>query len=177
MKQSHISTAERITTDELISQCYSTYLTQIKYYISSRIENKGDVSDIAQDAYVRLIEYKQMLRPETIKSFIFTIVKNLVIDYNRKQYKKIEISANNYEFTKEYQDSVESQIFADDLLRLENSMIIKMPKQRKLVYAMSRFSDKSPEEIAGILQISKRTAENHLFVGRKTMREYLQNCI
>lgn len=168
-KQSH--------SDCLITQSYIDYHDQIINYIKFRVNNNEDAADIAQDAFVRLLDYKLMLRPETVKSFIFTIVRNLVIDYIRRQYRKQDVSANMYEFTKEYTDTIESNLHTEDILRLENGMLMTMPKQRKLIYSLIRFEDKSADEIASEFQISKRTVECHLFSSRKSIREYIRKCI
>ena len=134
MKESTQHSNNLNSTDCLIAQSYIDFHDQIFSYIKFRINSSEDAADLVQDAFVRLLDYKQMLRPETVKSFIFTIVRNLVIDYIRRQYRKQEVSANMYEFSKDYTDSFESQMYADDILRLENGMLMTLPKQRKLIY-------------------------------------------
>jgi RNA polymerase sigma-70 factor (ECF subfamily) len=42
---------------------------------------------------------------------------------------------------------------------------------------MSRFQDKSAEDIAEELKLSRRTVENHLFISRKEVREFIRRCI
>ena len=42
---------------------------------------------------------------------------------------------------------------------------------------MSRFEGKSASEISANLQLSPRTIENHLFISRKEIREYMKQCI
>ncbi|MEY8479616.1 sigma factor-like helix-turn-helix DNA-binding protein, partial [Bacteroides acidifaciens] len=37
--------------------------------------------------------------------------------------------------------------------------------------------DKSSAEIAEEMQLSRRTVENHLFIGRREMREFFRKCI
>lgn len=177
MKKSIPSEITQSNPDYLIAQSYIDHHDQIVSYIKSRVNNHEDAADIAQDAFVRLLDYKPMLRPETVKSFIFTIVRNLVIDYIRRQYRKQEVSANMYEFTKEYTDTIESNLHAEDILRLENGMLMTMPKQRKLIYSLVRFEDKTADEIATELQISKRTVECHLFSSRKAVREHIRKCV
>lgn len=165
------------SVDCLIASSYIEYHNQIVGFIKLRINNVDDADDLAHDAFVRLLDYKQMLRPETVKSFIFTIVRNLVIDYIRRQYRKQEVSANMYEFSKDFSYNMESQIHANDIMEFEKLTIVKLPKQRKQVYMMDRFEEKSAEEISNELQISKRTVESHLFNSRKTVRENLKECI
>jgi DNA-directed RNA polymerase specialized sigma24 family protein len=42
---------------------------------------------------------------------------------------------------------------------------------------MNRFEDKSVTDISEELNLSRRTVENHLFISRKEVREYLKQCI
>lgn len=177
MKESTPLSENSHSVDCLISQSYIDFHTAIYNYIKNRINNTEDAADLAQDTYVRLLDYKAMLRQETVKSFIFTIARNLVIDYIRRHYRKQEVSANMYEFSKDYTESAENELFANDLLKLENGMMMTLPKQRKLIYYMDRFEEKSADEISQTLQISKRTVESHLFSSRKAVREYIRKCI
>lgn len=177
MKESTYPSNAQQSGDCLITQAYIDFHEQILNYIRFRVNNADDAEDLAQDAFVRLLDYKLMLRPETVKSFIYTIVRNLVIDYIRRQYRKQEVSANMYEFSKDYTDSFESQFHAEDILRLENGMLMTLPKQRKLIYTLDRFEEKSADEISTQLNISKRTVESHLFSSRKAVREYIRKCI
>lgn len=52
-----------------------------------------------------------------------------------------------------------------------------LPLQRRRIYNMSRFEDKTIEEISEELNLSRRTVENHLFISRKEMRSYMKQCI
>ena len=42
---------------------------------------------------------------------------------------------------------------------------------------MNRFQGKSSEDIAEELNLSRRTVENHLFISRKEVREFIRQCI
>jgi len=177
MKESTPLSDQTKQVDCLISQSYIDYHAAIFNYIKYKIYNVEDAADLAQDTYLRLLDYKSLLLPETVKSFIFTIARNLVIDYLRRHYRKQEVSANMYEFSKDYTDCFESHLHAKDLLKLENGMMMTLPKQRKLIYYMVRFEEKSADEISNELQISKRTVESHLLSSRKAIREYIRQCI
>ena len=42
---------------------------------------------------------------------------------------------------------------------------------------MNRFEGKTVREISQELNLSQRTVENHLFISRKEVREYIKQCI
>ena len=66
---------------------------------------------------------------------------------------------------------------AKEILFLEKNKLQSFPSQRKTIYIMNRFYEKSTGEIAEELNLSKRTVENHLMIGRKVMRNYIKQCI
>lgn len=177
MNESLQANCKKLETDDLIINCYNEYLPYIINFVSYRINKPCDVEDIAQDAFVRLLDFKQLLRPETIRSFIFTITRNLVIDYLRKQYRRQEVSANLLEFYEDKSATIETNLYVRDLSRQEEKCLNLMPAQRKLVYTLNRFEDKTALEISEELLISKRTVECHLYQSRKEIRTYLKDCI
>ena len=80
------------TSNELVAQIFADYHQSVFFYIYKKIGEKEDAEDLVQDAYLRLLEYRTMLRPDTVKYFLFTIVRNLVSDYFRHLYRKQEAS-------------------------------------------------------------------------------------
>ena len=146
-------------------------------YITYRITHRYEAEDLTQDVFVRLLDYKQMLRPDTVKYFLFTIARNIVIDYIRRYYKKQEIDSYIYDTMSTSTNETEEKIIGDDLVTMERTRLAAMPEQRRLIYTLNRFENKTSPEIANELNLSCRTVENHLFLGRREMREFFRNCI
>lgn len=167
----------KATTPCLISDSYKEYYSSVCSYINNRINNWETAKDLSQDVFLRLIDYKQMLRPDTVKYFIFTIARNLLNDYLRRYYKKQEITSYIYDHSITYTNETESLIIAKELSLLEKHKLEMLSDQRRKVYTMNRFEDKSISEISSELSISPRTVENHLFVSRKVVRDFIRQCI
>ena len=123
------------------------------------------------------MECGQMLREKTVKDFIFTIARNLIIDYLRHYYKRQEITSYIYDMQEATTSDTETHVITRDLQAHEWMKVIALPEQRRKVYCMSRYEDRSTAEIAATLNLSLRTVENHLFRGRKEVREYMRQCI
>ncbi len=158
---------------QLIEDSYTNY----HLYIYYRIAHKEEAEDLAQDVYVRLMDYDRMLCAETIKYFIFIIARNLVTDYLRRYYKRQEVTSYLYEHTVAYTNETELRVVANDLEACEKYRLSLLPPRRRTIYAMSRFEDKSISDISAELNLSHRTVENHLRIGRHEVREFIKQCI
>ena len=181
-------------SDQLITEYYEEYRRIVFFYICRRIDDRDDAEDLTQDAFLRLLEYRMMIRRDTLKYFLFTIVRNLVNDYLlkyflftivrnlvndylRRLYKKQEIDRYLYEVLPVSVTDLESQVIAKDLRRWEYRKVATLSEQRRKVYVMSRFQSNSISEISQKLNLSFRTVESHLFVSRRDVREFMRACI
>lgn len=166
-----------VKATQLVIDAYTDYHSQVCRYIYYRIDNKEEAEDLTQDVYLRLMDYKEMLCEDTLRYFVFTIARNLVYDYLRRYYKRQEITSYLYDHAVVCSNETESQIIAKDMEACEQHKLSLLPRQRGTIYRMSRYDDKSIAEISDELCLSPRTVENHLFISRKEVREYMRQCI
>lgn len=59
----------------------------------------------------------------------------------------------------------------------EQKAVTQLPAQRRKVYELTRFEENSASDIAVMLNLSQRTVENHLRMGREEVRKYIRQCI
>lgn len=166
-----------MTSTQLITDAYADYHRSVFLYICYKINSKEEAEDLSQDVFLRLMDYKQMLRRDTVKFFLFTIARNLVTDYLRRYYRRQEISSYLYDIAEQISNETESQIITNDLRMHEEHKLRLLPQQRRKIYEMTRFEDKSVTDISLELNLSRRTVENHLHIGRKEVRKYMEQCI
>ncbi len=164
-------------SQQLITDAYKEYRLPIFHYVYRKLGNKEEAEDMTQETFLRLLDYSLMVREDTVKCFLFTIARNLVMDYLRRYYRKQEMLAFLMEEDAMSPSDVESTVIAGEIQHLEFMKVQALPPCRKRVYLMSRFEDKTADDIALELNISKRTAERHIFMGRKEVREYIKQCI
>jgi len=160
--------------DAYIVRLYRENFNRILSYISARINDAWRAEDLAQDVWLRLLTSNREISPDTALPYIYTIARNLVNDYLRNYYSAQEAGtemANTVSDT----DTVNAEclMIADELAVHEQKRVERLPAQRRIIYVMSRYEDKSVSDIAGELSLSLRTVENHLRMGRRDVREYI----
>lgn len=161
----------------LIADAYRDYKCQVRAYIIYKINNIDDADDLTQDVFLRLLEYGQTIRPETVRNMVYTVTRNIVIDYLRRYYRTQEVMDDYLEDTEECSDYCQSLMLASDLALHEELRIEQLPPQRQTVYRMARFEDRKAEDIATELNLSIRTVENHLYLSRREVRDYIRHII
>ena len=161
----------KATNSNLIAKCYADNSARVQAYIAARINSYADAENLAQDVWLRLLEYDKPLTAETMVPLIYTIASNLIIDYLRRYYR----SRKADDELRRAAD--ESRLLASDMAQAEQRRVECLPRQRRIIYVMSRYEEKSVEDIASELSLSFRTVENHLRLGRRDVRQYMSAAI
>ena len=68
------------TLENFFSECYLQYKENIRNYISYRVPHSNEAEDLMQDVFARLWEHRDFLNRDTVRSLLFTIARNIVID-------------------------------------------------------------------------------------------------
>lgn len=171
---------ESMTTlkSDLIENSYKELRQPLYIYICKAVENDDEAEDIVQNVFLKLIEYNDMLRQDTMKYFIFTIAKNLILDYHRKSSVINNYNSYySYSYNERTVDDTSSNTVVKDILRMERKFVSRLPQQRRKIYELVRYEEKTLSDISLEMNISIKTVENHLLLGRKYVRECLRKCI
>lgn len=165
------------TTEELhlITEIYEKSREMLVGYVAKRINDHDEAEDMVQNAFIRLLEFQQMISEATVQSFVFTVLNHLLIDYYRRHAKRTEMMSYVYDSVKRNNSvSIDTQIYMRNLAETEIFRMNQLPPQRRKIYYMSRFEDKNTTDIAQELHLSVRTVDTHLLLGRRDVRNYLK---
>lgn len=81
MENTNVISKNKIS--KLVAETYVHDKDLILYYVFRRINNYDDALDITQDVFLKMMEYGKTLCEETVRSFMFAVARNLIIDYLR----------------------------------------------------------------------------------------------
>lgn len=161
----------------LITEAYQNYRKPVFLYFLSRIEREEDAEDLAQDVFLRLLEQPEFLQESTLRSLVFTVAHNLLMDYLRRHYKWQEVASHIKETAVLTTNETAYSVVANDLCRQEKTCVERMPALRKNVYRLVRYEGKTPAEVSDALKVPVRNVCDQLYLGRKFVRAYMKECI
>lgn len=155
--------------DQLFRQLYAPLVRfSFKY-----TQDKSEACDIVQDAFVKLWQIREDLEPDrSVKSYMFSMVRNLSLNHIRdRSYESPGLETDEIEHDEQHEETMTTLKQKKERLKLVKSWIEELPKRQREVLEMSRFEGLDHEEIAYVLQISKRTVNNHVVAAMKNMKK------
>lgn len=163
---------DKVVFDFIFNYYYSGLCAYSLRYISE----KETVEDIVQDFFVSLwLKSNQTLISGSLKSYLFTSVKNRCLDH-LKHNKVEERFSKNMLSTSDNNDENNFDLYVESELREAiNNGLEKLPPRCREIFEMSRFKGMKNQEIAEKLDISKRTVELQISLALKTLRVELKD--
>lgn len=159
---------------------FKRYYSRLLAYARRFVQQEDEARDILQESFIVFWEKRETLDNISIKSFLFTIVRNKCLNY----IKHLSV-VQKYQL--EYQDSGSENLYQLDFLTHDNeevvfeefqkqvnSVIEEMPTRCKEVFLLSRFKGLKNREIAEQLQISTTAVEKHISKAMKLLTKKIK---
>ena len=128
----------------IIADYYSEHYNELKLYVMSRSLPADEAEDIVQNTFVRLLRGDKMITPVTLPCFVYTIAKNLIIDYYRRKHKieEYEHFLGASDWMGRYDIDGESVFSARQINEILERGIARLTEKRSKVYRLNLFGGK-----------------------------------
>jgi RNA polymerase sigma-70 factor (ECF subfamily) len=161
--------------------------------IAKMLGDPIEAQDLAQQVFVRVYRAAGSYRATAqFRTWMFTIVRNLVFNEHRRRSRATLISLHPPEGESSHGQSASGMDLPDlanktpgeyllqqEMMRKVDEAILALPEQQRLAIVLRRYDEFSYEQIAEILKSSVPATKSLLFRARETLRvvlqEYLEN--
>lgn len=176
LKQTGMETDFKKRQHIMISGKYSEMKDVLYAYIIKRIDDPQEAEDILHEAFTRLLESDTIISVHTFDRFIYRTVRNLVTDW----YRRHAYSLRAQEYFSLFNASAsctENEVDFREMLSIEQGCIRKMGRRQAEIYMRYIHGGSDSAELSRMLNLSRRTVENHVFAARKSLREAFRHAI
>jgi RNA polymerase sigma-70 factor (ECF subfamily) len=135
----------------------------------------ADCEEIVQDVMMWLWENRQTIANEaSLKSLLFTIVKNKCLNHISHQQVKQRVHEKLYQkFITQFEDP--DFYIPGELMEKLDQAIKNLPEDYRKAFEMNRFDDMTYKEIANNLEISEKTIAYRISQALKILRVELKD--
>jgi RNA polymerase sigma factor (sigma-70 family) len=151
------------------------YEAALMRYLARVCPKGDDIADLRQDVYVKAFEAATIERPVQVRSFLFTIARNLAIDrMRRNRIVSIEPTGDSEVLNVLIDElSPERRLNAHQELKVLGAAFRHLPTKCREVVWLRKVDDVPQAKVAELLGISVRTVEFHVQKGMRLLAQTL----
>ena len=150
-------------------QLFDQYFKQVKNFTYYKLGDVDAAEDIAQECFVKVWENREKVKPESAKSYLYTIANNLTINQLKRQKVILKFLSrrSKLEHNENPQFGMELEEFSQHL----QDAVTSLSEKQRIVFLMNRIDSLTHAEIANRLGISVKAVEKRMTGALMSLRE------
>lgn len=154
---------------------FKSHFRYLCNFAQQYVTDADAAQDICQKVFIQLWEKRGQMNPkQSIKSYLFTAVKNRCLNHirdNRKYRSRIlDLDCGDFDVV-----SQEEEFDVEELQAKIEQALSTLPDKCRQVFEMSRYQGMKYREIAEELDIAQKTVEAHMSKAMKALRLQLKD--
>jgi len=155
---------------------FKEYYNPLLNFINSYLHNIENSKEVVQNTFLKVWENRLNIDVNSsVKSYLFQIAKNTMIDYIRKNKKySLNLELNReieQNFTQISTDAIDPYIIKSAILKV----MAQLKPKNKEIFELHKFEGLTYVEIAEYLNVSKRTVDDNISRTLKYLKEELKD--
>ncbi len=152
------------------TQIWNEFSDSLRRYINSRVKNDTIADDLLQEVFVKIhLNSNTIKKQESLKSWIYTIAHNVIVDHFKKQSKITDIQPI---IASENDETSNDHSHKDCLIPLINNL----PENYRNALLLSEIKGLKQAEVAKQLNISLSGAKSRIQRGRTLLKQGFIDC-
>lgn len=161
--------------EQAFRELYDRYHRQMYYIAKKYVKDASLAEDAVQDIFVKVWEKRDSLDPsKSIKGYLFTLLKNHVLNMIRDRKKQIVSVSDVPEGEFPQKNSTDEEMVYNEYQDIVERGLEQLTDRKREVFEL-KVNGHSNAQVAEMLHISVRTVKTHYYNGSKFIRTYLKN--
>jgi len=150
-----------------VSQLFREHNRVLVGYLAARLQSEQEAKEVAQEAYVRLLQLHEPGAPSLLRAYLFKTATNLAIDRIRRRRirqraeEQQELFAELAPTSAEFNDPAERLLVREQADRLLG-YLQELPAKCQCVFKLHRFEGVSQREVGTRLGFSERMVRRYV---------------
>lgn len=174
----HWTTRLRADDHQALRELFDHAYDAVVQFADGLLRDRGQASDFAQEAFVRLWEHRASLDPaQSTRAWLYRTVRNLALNARRDERTRdrlhADVTLTATAAAPRPFDTPDEALAGSELMDRIRQGIDALPPRQREALQLSRFEGLSHEEIATVMVCAPRTVNNHLVRALESLRRHL----
>jgi RNA polymerase sigma-70 factor (ECF subfamily) len=151
----------------VIAELFRAHNAALVSFLAARLHDAQDARDVAQEAYVRLLQLDSPGALSFLRGYLFKIAENIAIDRIRHRAIRVRAAYTEGLLFDELDEhsSAEGNLIAQEELSRISTHLMELPANCRRAFVEHVLLDRPTKDIAAEMRVSDRTVRNYVTRG------------
>ena len=160
--------------ENAFGEIVTVYKDNLIFFINRYVNNLAVAEELAQDVFVELLVHKRRYNfKSSLKTYIFTIGRNLAVSYIRKRVSRPEITCDFVENERDVA-VLEDEFIKKEQARELHKALDTIAEDYSTALHLIYFEGMSYEQVGKVMKKNKKQVENIVYRAKKALRKELE---
>jgi len=162
--------------EKAFRRIYLTYHKELYSVALKYLYVEENASDAVHDIFLKLWENRKDLEKyDTISKFLFTALKNHVLNMVNERKRKLKKNIEIAEEKKREENIAENVVSLSEYRQVVQKAVKELPESRRRIYELRTENGLTNQEIANHLGLSIHTVKTQYYRGTKFIKNYVRD--
>lgn len=147
-----------------VAELFEAHNRALLRFLTCRLKSSADAKEVAQEAYVRMLQLDARDGVSYLRAFLFKTAANLAADRLKSAARRSRIDQLKFFGDEDHEPSPEAGLVAGQEIEVIQRVVAELPARCRYAFVMHRFHGHSVDEVAASMNVSSRTVQ--LYVER-----------
>lgn len=158
---------------EMVRRLFQEHNRALIGFLVARLQSEAEARDVAQEAYVRLLQLEQASAVSFLRAHLFTIAGNLAIDRLRQRQVRERNSPQDFFEDLLTRPGPDRTAIAQQEMGVVKQALCELPKKCRRAFMLHVFAGYSVQEIAAQMNLTDRMIRHYVVRAMATCRQRL----
>lgn len=163
---------DTVCDEKIFATIFQKVSKDLHNFIYYKFGDQFNPDDKVQEAFMKLWENCGKIAPEKARAFLFSVANNTTL--NEIKHEKVKL--NYAQTSKPEIDNQNPQFLIEEkeyLIKYQNALS-KLTEEKRVAFLLNRVEGKKHQEIAELLNISKKAVEKRIYSALKELRKEIE---
>ncbi|WP_083930853.1 RNA polymerase sigma factor [Solimonas variicoloris] len=158
---------------EMVRRLFQEHNRALIGFLIARLQSEAEAHDVAQEAYVRLLQLEQASAVSFLRAHLFTIAGNLAIDRLRQRRVRERNSPQDFFEDLLTRPGPDRTAIAQQEMGIIKQALRELPEKCRRAFMLHVFAGHSVQEIAAQMNLTDRMIRHYVARAMATCRQRL----
>jgi RNA polymerase sigma-70 factor (ECF subfamily) len=154
---------------------YGIYHPLISKVVLKFVKSPDLTNDLTQEIFIKIWDIrKELVHINSFKAYLIITASNHVLNFLKRASREAIAKGEILKHYRQYEESIEDKLASQEYLQFIDNVLNSLPPQTREVFRICREENKSYDEVASVLGITRNTVKKHIVRANKEFRDALE---